>query len=565
MTTVNRWEAIDALKHNPSVSVLIIGAGVNGVGVFRDLAIQGVDVLLVDKGDFCSGTSASSSHMVHGGIRYLENGEFRLVREAACERNLLIENAPHYVRPLPTTIPVFRWASGFLNAPLKFLRLLDKPAERGALIIKIGLWLYDKYNCSSGILPRHQFSSRRQSIAETPLINSDILCTATYYDGSMRAPERICIEMIIDAEEITPHAHAINYLSARRTSCGRMTLVDELTGDVVTVHPRIVVNAAGPWIDFVNDALDVETNFIGGTKGSHIVLDHPELRDAIGEREFFFENDDGRIVLIFPLQDKVMIGTSDLRCDQPDGARCSEEEIDYFFRMIGKVFPTIRVARSQIIFRFSGVRPLAMRDDGNTGYISRDHELKVVTPSNGREFPVYCMIGGKWTTFRAFSEQVTDMVLKYLSVPRERSTRNLAIGGGTNYPRTRSEQRDWIRGVWDKTNVPLQRIETLFERYGTRADQVTAFIASQTDQPLSCHSDYSEGEIAFLALREKVTHLDDLVLRRSELALLGELSAGLIAELAEVVGDVLDWSTSKRQSEVKRTCDLLSDRHEVEL
>ena len=135
---MNRQEIIQKYKETPKVSVLIVGAGVNGIGTFRDLAFQGVDVLLVDRGDFCSGASAASSHMVHGGIRYLENGEFRLVREAVQERNWLIQNAPHHVSPLPTVIPIFKWFSGLLNAPLKFLGLLSKPSERGAIVIKIG-------------------------------------------------------------------------------------------------------------------------------------------------------------------------------------------------------------------------------------------------------------------------------------------------------------------------------------------------------------------------------------------------------------------------------------------
>ena len=129
------------LRSNSSISVLIIGGGINGAGVFRDLALQGVDVLLIDKSDFSSGTSGATSHMAHGGLRYLENGDFKLVREAVRERNLLIENAPHYVYPLPTTIPIFKWYSGLLNAPLKFLGLINKTVERGAFLIKIGLIL----------------------------------------------------------------------------------------------------------------------------------------------------------------------------------------------------------------------------------------------------------------------------------------------------------------------------------------------------------------------------------------------------------------------------------------
>ena len=142
--------------------MLVIGAGVNGIGVFRELALQGARVLLVDKGDFCSGTSAASSHMMHGGLRYLENGEFRLVREALHERNRLLRNAPHHVRPLPTTMPVFQRFSGLLNAPLNFLGLARRPAKRGALVLRIGLQGYDWFTRHARAMPTHRFTGRAE-------------------------------------------------------------------------------------------------------------------------------------------------------------------------------------------------------------------------------------------------------------------------------------------------------------------------------------------------------------------------------------------------------------------
>ena len=158
-----RSEILSALK-TKSPDVLIVGAGINGIGTFRDLALQGVDVLLVDRADFCSGASSASSHMAHGGIRYLENGEFRLVREAVQERNRMIENAPHIVKPLPTVVPMFKIFSGLFNAPFKFLNLLDRPAERGALVIKIGLIFYDSFTRSQGTVPPHKFEGRQKSL-----------------------------------------------------------------------------------------------------------------------------------------------------------------------------------------------------------------------------------------------------------------------------------------------------------------------------------------------------------------------------------------------------------------
>ena len=185
---MNRSEILSSLKTNPQVSVLIVGAGINGIGTFRDLALNGVDVLLVDRGDFCSGASAASSHMAHGGIRYLENGELRLVREAVKERNRMIQNAPHIVKPLPTTIPMFKYFSGILNAPLKFMGWLDKPSERGSVIIKLGLMMYDAYTGSQRTVPRHKFYSRSESLSKWNRLNPEIVNTAVYYDGLISNP-----------------------------------------------------------------------------------------------------------------------------------------------------------------------------------------------------------------------------------------------------------------------------------------------------------------------------------------------------------------------------------------
>ncbi len=192
---MKRDEIISQLKRDPKVSVLIIGAGINGIGTFRDLALNGVNVLLVDKGDYLSGASSASSHMAHGGIRYLENGEFRLVHEAVEERNRMIENAPHRVSPLPTTIPIFKIWSGLLNAPLKFLNLLDRPSERGAIVIKIGLMIYDSYTRKQKTVPTHQFHNRDESLKRYPSLNQAIKYTATYFDGQILSPERYGIDL----------------------------------------------------------------------------------------------------------------------------------------------------------------------------------------------------------------------------------------------------------------------------------------------------------------------------------------------------------------------------------
>lgn len=562
---MNRSEILASNKNNPEISVLIVGAGINGIGAFRDLALNGADVLLVDRADFCSGASAASSHMAHGGIRYLENGEFRLVREAVGERNRMIQNAPHLVKPLPTTVPMFKHFSGLLNAPLKFLGLLDKPSERGSVVIKLGLMMYDAYTGKTRTVPRHKFRGRAESLNRWPRLNPAVRTTATYYDGSILNPERLALEVLLDGE--ADGGRALNYVSLISGQGNSVTLRDELTGATFDIRPKLLINAAGPWIDAANGSLGLSTRFIGGTKGSHLVLDHPELRAAIGENEFFFENKDGRIVLIFPLYDKVIVGTSDIPVENADDVHCTEEEVDYFIGLVERVFPDIKVGREHIVFRFSGVRPLAYTGSAKTtGQITRDHHIQVVEGGwTGLGFPVYSLVGGKWTSFRAFAEQVTDKALGFLGKPRQKSTHELSIGGGQNYPRTPEEQKRYLDGLAAWTGLSAERVISLFTRYGTRSESVSLFLSKQADQPLKFLPEYSRREVGFLCQNEKIIHLDDLILRRSMLGMLGQLTHPALDELADVVGESLGWDAAQKKAEVTRTLDLLATRHGVRL
>src|SRR5271157_393232 len=273
----------NALKNHPNVSVLIVGGGINGIGCFNELALQGIDVLLVEKSDFCAGTSAAMTRIIHGGLRYLENAEFRLVRESLQERNRLLQNAPHYVKPLATTIPIFSWTAGVFPAIRNLLGWPAKPGDRGALLIKAALVWYDLLAGRRSPLPRHRFRFRRAALERRPALNPEVICTATYYDARITYPERLCLELVQDAEAAFGGARALNYVRPVSAAGGAVVLRDEVSGETCEVRPRIVVNATGPWIDFTNRGLGRESRFIGGTRGSHIVLDHPELVQAAGD------------------------------------------------------------------------------------------------------------------------------------------------------------------------------------------------------------------------------------------------------------------------------------------
>ncbi len=562
---MNRQETLSKLKEQPNISVLIVGGGVNGISTFRELALQGVDVLLAEKADFCSGASAASSHMMHGGLRYLENAEFRLVQEALTERNRLLQNAPHYVKPLPTTIPIFKWMSGTLNAPLKFLGLTSKPRERGAFIIKLGLMMYDAFAATQRSMPTHKFLSKEESLRRFPGINKDINVTATYYDAWMPYPERICMELIFDAEAANENARAVNYLGVVNADGDTVTLEDELTNTTYEIKPQIVVNAAGPWIDIANQNMSRDTNFIGGTKGSHLVIDHPDLYNSLNGNEIFFENDDGRIVLIFPLEDRVLAGTTDIRVDNPDKAVCTEDEIQYILSLIGKVFPDLHVERDHVVFTFSGVRPLPSQDAATTGQISRDHSIRTLEPGSGTTFPIHSLIGGKWTTFRAFGEQTADKVLQELGVPRQLDTQNMPIGGGKDFPTSDRDRTQWVSSVASKYGLTTERVETLLNRYGTVASEIAAFISEEEDAPLQYMPDYSRREVIYITRYEKTMTVQDLVLRRSLLAMLGKISVPLLAEIADIMGNELGWNETDRQRSVDQTMRRLMIRNLVEV
>jgi glycerol-3-phosphate dehydrogenase len=489
------------------------------------------------------------TRVIHGGLRYLENAEFRLVRESLRERNRLICNAPHYVKPLPTTIPIFNWTSGMVPAIRNLLRWPAKPGNRSALLIKTGLTLYDLLAGRNSPLPRHQFRSRREALALRPSLNPGILCTATYFDARITYPERLCLELVQDAEGACPQARALNYVRLQSASGGEVVLRDELSGVTCNVRPRVVVNATGAWIDGVNRDIGRPSQFIGGTKGSHIVLDHPELVRAVGDEMIYFVNRDGRICIFYAVQGKIVAGATDIPTTDPD-AVCDDSEVDYILQAMQQAFPSVRIDRSHVVFRFCGVRPLPRSNALTPGQISRDHSFPVLPPGNGIDFPIYSLVGGKWTTFRALAEQVCDEILRVLGRPRLRSSADLPIGGGKDYPR-----------MPQGTGLPQDRLLSLQERYGTGADRVATYMQSGPDVPLTSLLVYSRREIEFIALNERVVHLDDILLRRTLIGLLGEATRPVIEELAAVVAPFLHWTPQTADAEVERTTHLLEKVH----
>lgn len=568
---------VRAIQQKPRAQVVIIGGGINGLGTFRDLALQGVDVVLVERGDYASGASSASSHMIHGGIRYLENGEFRLVRESVAERNGLLTTAPHYVKPLRTTIPIFSTFSGILAAPLRFLtHKQGRIVERGAFLIKLGLSLYDSFSRDGGTVPRHVFHGRARSRQELPLLNRDAKYTATYFDASVHEPERLALDVLLDGlaagasgagtsaatgGDAGGSARAANYVEAIGVTDGGVRVRDLVGGGEFTITADVVINASGPWTDLTNAALASETAYMGGTKGSHIVLDNPQLLAACAGREMFFENGDGRIVLIYPLRGRVMVGTTDLDANIHEPAVCTDEEIDYFIDLVAHVFPTVTIDRSQIVFRFSGIRPLPKHDDTQPGFVSRDYRIVPTKPAGLGGGTVLSLVGGKWTTFRAVAEHLSGEAMDLLGRRRTVSTRGLAIGGGRNYPMTDAARASWIAAYGG--SVGRERADQLLARYGTRARAVIDFLEEYDDEPLASTNEFSTGELVFIAENEFVVHVADVLLRRTSVAFDGNVTAAVVEEVSRVLASPLGWSEQTRQDEVIQARAVLAQSHGI--
>ncbi|MBX5156816.1 glycerol-3-phosphate dehydrogenase/oxidase [Rhizobium sp. NZLR3b] len=559
---MKREENLDGLRQSPKVDVCIIGGGINGISVFRELALQGLNVLLVEKHDYCSGASSALSRMVHGGLRYLENGEFKLVQESLVERDRLLRNAPHYVAPLPTTVPVFDIFSGLGNGIVRFLGLSRRPSRRGAVAIKAGLSIYDFLTRKRALMPRHKFRGRRTTLAKWPALNPAIKSSATYFDAWVSHPERLGIELLQDGLLATSGVMALNYAELRRTENGQYHVEDQIGGASVAVEPALIINATGGWIDIANQTLfspEAQPGpLMGGTKGSHLIIDNAELRDALADHMIYYENEDGRICILFPYLGKVLVGSTDIRVDDPETVRCETDERDYILQSLAFVLPDITIRPEQIVFQFSGVRPLPASTDSFTGRIPRDHFCTVLEPSEGGP-PVLCMIGGKWTTFRSFGELAADMALERLGRRRRAATTDRPIGGGRAFP---ADTSVWLSQVASGKGFSGGRMAELFARYGTDAEAIAGFIAAGPDAALP-HASYSVRELQVLIRDEAVEHLDDLLLRRTTLAVSGELSLDMTDAVLDLLAQEKRWTPGHRASERHRFLTLLNERHGV--
>ncbi len=556
-------------------STVIVGAGINGVGVFRDLSLQRVDCLIVDKGDFSAGASSAPSRMIHGGLRYLENGSFALVAEATRERNLLLRNAPHLVQPLKTVVPLSSFFGGVMSSALKFFGRTPPQRTRGLLAVAAGLRLYDLLGRRQRVMPNHRIS--RVPSADRGLFRAAVRWTATFFDAWISHPEWLVLELIGDACRDQPRSAASNHCRVMGCAGNILTLRDEITGALVRVTADTVVNASGAWLDRSTAVLGGASGNGGkdgkagkgsrvmGTKGSHLVLDHPALRDALEGRMAYFEAVDGRVCIVYPFLGRVLVGSTDIPVDDPDQIGTEPAEVDYLLDVLSEVFPKLSFGRGNVVYTYVGVRPLARSDADKPGQISRDHSVVLDAPNATRDIPIVGLVGGKWTTFRALAEEATDEVLRQLGRPRTASTASIPIGGGAELPADAAATERFIERMVTSSGVGRARAQALLRRYGTKALPLAQRLGASGDVPLRHAPDYSVAEISYLCLETGVMHLDDLVIRRTLLAIRGLVTDAALAEMAGIAAEALGWDAAQAHKELQACATALRERHGVRL
>lgn len=558
-----RKTALAALKETASSSqpILIVGGGINGIGLFRDLALQGVPAVLIDKGDFASGTSAASSRLIHGGLRYLETGEFALVKESVIERNALLANAPHLVRPLPVLVPAYSYFGGLFSAGLRFLKLKKTPGPKGIVAVKLGLTFFDRFGRRNQQMPNHTVLSAKAGRRKVPGLSPSIRAVAQYYDTRVVCPERLALELVGDAERDCPQSIALTYTEVAETQGQTVTLRDMISGEEIALTPRLVVNCTGAWVDRVNAALGLETQLMGGTQGSHLVLERPDIAAQLGESMLYFETKDFRACLIYALDDRrILMGTTDIRAAEIDAPVCTQDEIDYIFEVTEQVLPGAGFKRADISYTYAGIRPLPASNDTTTGAISRDHSFRLYPRGDGREFDMLVLVGGKWTTYRACAEQLADRVLDHIKTPRRDSTLTKPIGGGAGFGAAERATLYHDLGAL----LPRDLADKLIERYGARARQVAPHVVA-TPSARVIGTGYHPEEIRWILRGERVAHLADLVLRRTRLPFEGPIGQDSLLALADLCAEELGWDAARIADEVQAVKTELATRHHMQV
>ena len=469
--------------------LLIIGGGVNGAGIARDAAGRGLSVVLCEKGDLAAGTSSRSSKLIHGGLRYLEYFEFRLVREALAEREVLLRAAPHIVRPMRFVLP-------------------HSGAQRPAWMVRAGLFLYDHLG-RRDVLP----GTRRLDLSREP---QGVPLHAKYrlgfeYSDCWVDDSRLVVLNAVDAAARGADIRLRTELqSARRIGTEWEAVLRAEDGTMRTLRARALVNAAGPWVHRVG------TRILGAgsgrrvrlVKGSHIIV----RKFWAGEHAYVLQNDDRRIVFVLPYEGHLaLIGTTDIPYDGCLGdVTVGDDERDYLRRAVGG-YMTQAIGADDIAAEFAGVRPLADDDSTDPAAVSRDYALDLDGAAD--EVPLLSVFGGKITTYRKLAEHALGMLRPFLPRMAGAWTRDAPLPGGAI---PNADFAAWAAALVRRfPGLPPPLVQHYARLYGSRADQLLDGVRSPADLGRHFGGTLHAREAEFLRRTEWARDADDVLHRRT--------------------------------------------------
>jgi glycerol-3-phosphate dehydrogenase len=489
---------------------VIIGGGINGCAIAEEASARGLRVALIEQSDFGFGTTWRSTKLIHGGLRYLEHGDVRLVRESLRERSWLLKTRPYLVTPQRFILPTLPWS------------------RRPEWQLRLGLAAYDLLALYRGV-PSHRHLGHQRIEALAPYLPETVISGFSFFDARVHSPERLALELALAARKngalIANHAK-VTSVSATAGSVASATV--EKGGETFELPAATVINAAGPWVDAVNEHGGLSgVELLGLTRGTHIVveLDEPPNHDAV----FSTAKSDGRVFFAVPQGSLLLIGTTDERFEGDPGAiRPSVEDIDYLLAEARELMPGRDITRERIRYAYAGLRPLQKVKGGPEAAISRRHFV-VHHDRHGGPRGMYSLVGGKLSTFRPLAREVAEL----LQAPAKRRPQDSPLAPG------------WNRILRD-SGLSMPQKQHL-RVYGPAIADVLALGGSE----VCPHSGAIEGEIRYAARNENVESLSDLMLRRTGISWASCRGLCCDEAVAAIAGQELGWKAVDRKREIK--------------
>jgi glycerol-3-phosphate dehydrogenase len=529
-------------KPNDPYDIVVLGGGITGAGIARDAALRGLRVALFEKDDFGSGTSSKSSKLIHGGLRYLEQGEIGLVFESVSERRVQGRVAPHLVRPMPFLVPIY------------------ESMKPGLELINIGLWIYDTLALFRAPKMHKTYRGQKAKELEPQLMDEDLKGALEYYD-CITDDARLVLENIIDAKAVG--AECCSYTEVTDIDYGddgkieAVRVVDRLTGDQRVVPTRALVIAAGPWSDGVAKKLSIDLNrerILRPTKGVHLVF--PRHKLPLDRSITLMSPVDGRVMFAIPWRGRTVIGTTDTDYEgRPEDCHADFDDVEYLCASANRYFPAAFFKPSDVIATWSGLRPLVHEDEGSASDVSREHEVFV------KDEGIVMIAGGKLTTYRLMAKECVRTTLKWF-----KEHRPLVLKGRKlRKPGTKKRPLPGADGLKSRNQIGVGKLGTelakslelrpsyavhLASVYGTRARLFADILAEDRTlaEPMQDDLPFLWAEVVFAARHDCIKTIDDALSRRIPLLLVGtDQGLDTLDRVTEILARELGWSAEQAQ------------------